>query len=108
MTTESCALRLELRMDAAIPLVSVTRRFVEAALEKFVTDPDLVARVAMTAHELLENAAKYAQQSKAELSVVMNQNQETGRRSLTLQLSNVASPGHVDRLRQSFTELDAC
>jgi hypothetical protein len=97
------ALRLELRMDANPLLVSVTRRFVEQALGTILDDADLVSRAAMAAHELLENAAKYARQGKAELSVVLDQ---AGR--LTLRLCNSASPAHIDRLREIFATIQRC
>ena len=92
-------------MDTSAQLVSVTRRFVEEALEKVSTDADLVSRVAMSAHELLENAAKYARLGRAQLSVQVEG--ERGARTLTLRLSNTTSAIHIDRLRQVFSELDA-
>jgi hypothetical protein len=102
---EAGDLRLDLRMDASPLLVSVTRRFVEEALEKYVADADFVARVAMTTHELLENAAKYARGGKAQLEITMES--ASGGRTLTLRLSNATSPAHVDRLRETFSEIDA-
>ena len=94
-------------MDANPLLVSVTRRFVEQALENFVEDADLVSRVAMAAHELLENAAKYARQGKAVLSVVLDRvGDEAG--ELTLRLCNEANPAHIDRLREVFSKIDGC
>jgi hypothetical protein len=104
---EERALRLELRLDTDPLLVSPARRFVEEVLEKVVTDADLVSRVAMTAHELLENAAKYARNTKAELSVTM-QPLADGAREIVLKLSNATSPHHVDRLKQMFARLDGC
>jgi len=99
-------------MDASAQLVSVTRRFVEEALEKVSTDADFVSRVAMSAHELLENAAKYARLGRAELSLHMDGEAEAGAvggdRLLTLRLSNTTTATHLDRLRQVFSELDAC
>ena len=41
-------------------MVSPTRRIIEAKLGPVLEDEDAIFRVAMTAHELLENAAKYA------------------------------------------------
>lgn len=103
---ESRPLRLELRMDASPLLVSVTRRFVEQALGTFVEDADLVSRAAMAAHELLENAAKYAEQGKAVLSVVLDRvGRDAGR--LTLRLCNSASPAHIDRLREIFSTIQS-
>jgi two-component sensor histidine kinase len=101
---EARDLRMELRMDASPLLVSVTRRFVEEALEKYVADADFVSRVAMTTHELLENAAKYARGGKAQLEVRMDGAPDT--RTLTLRLSNATSPDHLDRLKESFLEID--
>jgi hypothetical protein len=101
------ALRLELRMDANPLLVSVTRRFVEQALETLVDDADLISRAAMAAHELMENAAKYARQGKAELSVLFDRT-DHGAGQLTLRLCNAASPAHIDRLREIFSAIDGC
>jgi two-component sensor histidine kinase len=102
------AVRIELGLNASPPLVSVTRRFIEEALEKVISDADLISRVAMTTHELLENAAKYAQHSRAELSVTMTPDGDGDDHRLSVQLRNETSPAHVDRLRSVFTELDAC
>jgi hypothetical protein len=100
--------RIELRLNASPPLVSVTRRFVEEALEKNISDGDLISRVAMTTHELLENAAKYARHALAELSVTMTPDGDGDDHRLTVQLRNETTPAHIDRLRNAFTELDAC
>jgi hypothetical protein len=104
---EGRALRLELRMDASPLLVSVTRRFVEQALETFIDDADLVSRVAMAAHELLENAAKYARQGKAELSIVLDR-EGAGAGTITVRLCNAAAPAHIDRLREIFSTIHGC
>src|SRR5579872_7353103 len=106
MASSVCGLRLQLRLDADPVLVSVTRRYVEEALKRFISDRDLVSRVAMTTHELLENAAKYARDRIAELSVALDQN--GGKMQVTLRLSNDTTPAHIDRLRQIFSELDSC
>src|SRR5947209_19938449 len=54
-------LQLELHLDSNPRLVSVVRRFIEEALEKVVDDDeDLVGRLSMAAHELVENGIKYA------------------------------------------------
>jgi hypothetical protein len=100
-------LKLELRLDTHPLLVSPARRFVEEALEKASTDADFVSRVAMTAHELLENAAKYSHDGKADLAVIMPARSGTSRQ-LMLRLSNTASPLHLERLRTMFAQLDGC
>jgi hypothetical protein len=111
---DSRALRLELRMDASVQLVSVTRRFVESALEKVCPDDaDLVARVAVATHELLENAARYSRKDGSpdrvvELSVTVARGPGDHRDRLALRLCNTTNPAHIDRLKKSFAELDAC
>jgi hypothetical protein len=50
----------EMSFCPSIELVSVVRRFVGAFYERVLTDADLASRVALAAHELLENAVKYS------------------------------------------------
>src|SRR4051794_21731575 len=105
---ESDALRLELRLDARPALVSVARRFVEETLEKYLTDADLISRVAMSAHELLENAAKYARFGRAEMTLAYQPGAGGADGRLTVRLANPTSPAHIDRLREMFMEIDRC
>jgi len=52
----------------AILVVSALRRFVVDALRHFIGDEDRIAEIAIVAHELFENAAKYANRGTAELT----------------------------------------
>src|ERR1044071_1799038 len=56
---------LDLPLAVSPSMVSPTRRIIEAKLGPVLEDEDAIFRVAMTAHELLENAAKYASDGKA-------------------------------------------
>src|SRR5689334_5183637 len=58
-------LHLDLPLTVSPAIVSPTRRLLESKLAPVLDDEDAVFRVAMTAHELLENAAKYASDGKA-------------------------------------------
>jgi hypothetical protein len=50
----------ELSFCPSLALVSTVRRFVATFYENVLTDPDVTSRVALAAHELLENAVKYS------------------------------------------------
>lgn len=106
MAPTARCLNVRLLMDVNPLLVSVTRRFVEESLGRFIDDRDLIYRVAMAAHELLENAAKYADDRNADLSVSVEGGKGEG--TITLRLSNQTSSGHLTRLREAFSELDGC
>jgi hypothetical protein len=107
MVPAARSLKLRLLMAVDPSLVSVTRRFVEEALSRFVGDLSLISRVAMTAHELLENAAKYADDRNADLSLTVDGSAEDAAH-VTLRLSNETSPGNLTRLREMFSELNDC
>ena len=62
-------LDLDLPLTVSPSMVSPTRRIIEAKLGPVLEDEDAIFRVAMTAHELLENAAKYASDGKARLEL---------------------------------------
>jgi hypothetical protein len=87
-------------------LVSATRRFLEEVYEKvFIEDVDTVARIALTVHELLENAVKYSSDGNTSLRVAM----ETGESSdqLTITVSNPAHLDHLITLRATLDEIAA-
>lgn len=106
MSPTAPGLNVRLQMDVDPTLVSVTRRFVEESLGRFLDNRDLISRVAMAAHELLENAAKYADGRNADLSISVEG--QKGEEKITLRLTNQTSTGHLHRLREAFSELDGC
>ena len=91
-------LSFDLSLDPNPRFVSIVRRFVEEALERLIPDPDAVFRVSMAAHELLENAAKYATANRALLrfSIRLDGNHAL----INLSLINDTTDPHIDRLRQ--------
>jgi hypothetical protein len=102
-TIMSGALSFDLSIEPRPRMVSVVRRFVEETLERVVADPDAVFRIGMTAHELLENAAKYAVGDRAQLAVRLQDDGVDARAYLSL--SNETTGLHVDRLRERVAEL---
>jgi hypothetical protein len=86
-------------------MVSIVRRFVEETFEKLVGDPEAIFRISMTAHELLENGAKYALGRRALLRVLMDEQDGGGVRA-QIAISNEAAPEHVERLRARIAEIE--
>jgi len=85
-------------------MVSVIRRFIEEISGRLGADDDLAGRVALAAHELLENAAKYGRQGEGVLqlhSVLVGQ-----QRRIMLTVKNHASAEHIDRLHGTFSQMD--
>jgi hypothetical protein len=92
--------RLELKMAFTAGMVSVVRRFVELAAERLGVEESGAEAVAMAAHELAENVAKYSVDRQATVSLDVRPEGEQAR--LVLTVSNLAPPNHIDRLRELF------
>ena len=68
-------------------------------------DEDAIFRVAMTAHELLENAAKYASDGKARLEVAINPRGEDA--IVRVAVTNNSTPEHIGQLGVCYAEMNA-
>lgn len=84
-------------------MVSTVRRFVEETFEKLVGDPEAVFRISMTAHELLENGAKYAVGHRVLLRVTLDEGEGGARAQIAI--SDETTPEHVARLRARIDEI---
>jgi hypothetical protein len=91
-------LSFDLSLDPNPRFVSIVRRFVEEVFERLIPDPEAVFRVSMTAHELLENAAKYATAERALLRFSTRLDGEQAQ--VTLSIINDTTAPHIDQLRQ--------
>jgi hypothetical protein len=97
-------LQLELHLDSNPRLVSVVRRFIEEALEKVVDDDeDLVGRLSMTAHELVENGIKYAMCDPTIMRIGLEQGPAGCRARIAI--TNQATVENVDRLRSYVADI---
>lgn len=54
------AAHFELRVSPDVTVVATVRRFVGDLCARIFTDPDVISRVIVATHELLDNAARYA------------------------------------------------
>ncbi len=103
MTTGT--LRFDLAIEADPRFISPIRRFVEDALERILGDADAVFRVALTVHELMENAAKYATDRQATLRVKVEPHGAGAR--VAVSVTNRTTAEHVRRLRKVVAQIHA-
>jgi hypothetical protein len=89
----------DLCIDPNPRFVSIVRRFVEAALDRLVCDPEVVFRISMSAHELMENAVKYSIGNRTVLRVTYQRSPDDAGARVSLYLSNETTPEHIDRLK---------
>ena len=98
-------LDLDLPLTVSPGMVSPTRRIIEAKLGPALDDEDAIFRVAMTAHELLENAAKYASDGKARLESQVTAPRR--RRDRSGVVTNNSTREHIDQLGACYAEMNA-
>jgi two-component sensor histidine kinase len=96
----------ELLFETFPGVIAPTRRFVQDTLQPVLQEPDDVSRIAMAAHELLENAVQHATGPVTKLSVALSTGSTLGFREVALRLTNETSPQHVERLRSAVAVLD--
>jgi anti-sigma regulatory factor (Ser/Thr protein kinase) len=96
-------LAFELSFESLAGVISPARRFVEETVERIVHDPEDVFRVAMTAHELLENAVKYGRGKTTTLAVSITPGEEA--MTAILRLTNEAGPADIEKLQSGVTAL---
>jgi hypothetical protein len=98
-------LALDLPLSVSPSMVSPTRRIIEAKLGPVLEDEDAIFRVAMTAHELLENAAKYASDGQARLEVAVTPRGDDAIVRVTV--TNNSTPEHIGQLGICYAEMNA-
>jgi hypothetical protein len=98
-------LDLDLPLTVSPSMVSPTRRIIEAKLGPVLEDEDAIFRVAMTAHELLENAAKYASDGKARLELSVTPREEGA--IVRVVVTNNATQENIAQLGVCYAEMNA-
>ena len=99
--TRDTAPSFELRFRPSASLINVVRSFVEDFYMKVMDDRDVASRLALTTHELLENAAKYSTDGEAAIQVHVLAD------TVHVRASNRAAPAQIDLLRKCFGEIGA-
>jgi two-component sensor histidine kinase len=103
MTAVSPPTNLQLRFQPTVELISSTRRFVCAFFEPLFSDPDVVSRIGLATHELLENILKYATDGRTVTCIDLVDNRHD--RTLSIETTSGVSPERRAGLEEIFTEM---
>ncbi len=104
---QPCGMRTFLRLEGApsVPMIAATREYVRSLYDSWLGNPDLSERVAMVAHELLENLGKYATGEPRELETELAR--RDGRCYVRIRTTNSAASEQIAVLRDVVDELRA-
>jgi hypothetical protein len=86
-----------------VQLINLVRRFVADFYMQVVADTDTASRLALTTHELLENAVKYSTDGEAALYVEL----DPGSGTVAVRTRNRATEEQIARVRATFAEISA-
>jgi hypothetical protein len=96
---------VDLACEPDLDQVSSVREFVESYYKTVIQDDDVICRMAVAAHELLENAAKYSTGGLSHLRIRMRGGAKPV--LLSVSVSNFADPARIDDLKVTIAELDS-
>ena len=94
---------LEICFRPTVATINEARRLVAALYAPLVSSADIAQRIALTTHELLENALKYSVDGTTVLRIELSH--EKGPRTLTVETRNVTSPDRKAGLVEAFDEM---
>ena len=99
MVSASKSARFELRLELDVEMLTTIRRFVESLYARLLDD-ELAARVAMTAHELIDNAMRYATAGEVFVRI------EIADGAVRIHTENRAEERHIVSLQRAFGEME--
>jgi hypothetical protein len=94
----------EMTFAPNLELVSVVRQFIGTFYAHVYGDPDTIDRVALAAHELLENAVKYSTDGETTIRMDVVPGPTT---AFVIRTRNRATPDHARILKSRLDELNA-
>ena len=103
MSVPSACAAIRFDYRPRVRLIASTRALVTDLCEQLLDDADATSRVAMTAHELMENVAKYS--SGGEGSVEVELSERNGQSYVQVSTKNRASAEQRETLRNVIGEL---
>ena len=95
---------IELSFAPSMSLVTIVRRFVSGFFDLVLDDPGLTAKLAVTVHELLENAVKFSRDGDAFIRVALSPEDP---RTVEIETRNRASAEETGTLQTLFDEITA-
>jgi two-component sensor histidine kinase len=98
----------ELAFRPNVQLINVVRRFVTDFYDEVIGDPDVVSRLALATHELLENAVRYSTDGETRIRIGVEPSEDGDDQGgiLTIRMENTAEDTHRDTLRTLFEEMN--
>jgi hypothetical protein len=93
----------DLLFRPSVELITVVRRFVADFYIQVIPDQDTASRLALTTHELLENAVKYSTDGEAALYVELDKAAGT----VSVRTRNRATEAQIAQVRTTFAEISA-
>lgn len=97
---------LELSFRPTVATICSARRFVSSFYEPLLGDADAASRVALAAHELLENALKYSTDGETVMRVAVSSSERPS--SVTVETVNRIAPERREGLDAAFDEMKRC
>jgi hypothetical protein len=97
------ASRVDLECAPELDQVSSIREFIENYYRTVLRDPELISRIAVAAHELLENATKYSVRAGSRLRIEIKGAAAPSKVSVSV--SNIADPAQIEELKGTISEL---
>ncbi len=110
MSDDQRRVRAALRFDfyPESRLIARTSKYICDFFSNLLVEPDACARLMLTAHELLENAAKYSSDGAGQLQVELHDESPGEQGLLRVCSSNRARADRLGDLRQFFEESVRC
>jgi hypothetical protein len=94
----------ELEFTPNLRLVPIVRRFVSDFYGEVFEDAEVVSRVVLATHELMENAVRHNSGSEARLMVELRD--EKGAKRLSVRIGNPAWPESIDKLTRLLDSME--
>lgn len=96
----------EISFSPSAELIGPVRRFIIDFYDRVLENQDLTSRMAVAAHELLENAVKYSMDAHSRISVAVSLD-PSGKREVIIRTWNRSTPSNVEIVRGLISSMTA-